>query len=100
MLNSISNGARGGKRTRLLGGLTALLVGAFLPLTAALADDSAQRVFPTPQAAVDGLVAAAKEGDPKPAVAPILGPDADKIVSSDDPLAAQNPPKTFFTNHA
>jgi len=56
----------------------------------ASADDVAtQQVFPTADAAVSALVAAAKADDMK-ALSSILGPDADQILSSGDPVADKN----------
>jgi len=96
MLNPINPDARELKFVRAPFALTALLVVALLPLAAALAGDPAQRVFPTPMAAVDALVAAAKQSDPMAALVPVLGPDAARILSSGDPVADDNALKNFL----
>ena len=63
------------------------------------AQDSEQRVFPTPQAAVDALIAAAKSPDPKTALRPVLGPDADKISTSGDAVADATAIKKFLSRY-
>ncbi len=73
--------------------LAALLMG---PIES-FADDSAQQVFATPQAAVDALVSAAKAGDPKAAIMPVLGPEAEKILTSGDPVEDTNARKRFLS---
>jgi hypothetical protein len=83
----------------LLGCLSALLAIAGLIPGKLLAEDSTQRVFPTPQAAVDALVAAAKADDPKAAAGPILGPDSDKILSSGDKVADDNARSRFVSKY-
>ena len=56
----------------------------------ALADDTVtQQTFSTPGAAVTALVAADKADDMK-AMSSILGPDADQLLSSGDPVADKN----------
>ena len=56
----------------------------------AFADDTAtQQKFSTPDAAVTALVAADKADDMK-AMSSILGPDADQLLSSGDPVADKN----------
>ena len=56
----------------------------------ALADDTVtQQTFSTPDAAVTALVAADKADDMK-AMSSILGPDADQLLSSGDPVADKN----------
>jgi hypothetical protein len=71
------------------------LCGAALKPSAA--DDSVQRVFATPQTAVEALVSAAQAANPKAAIVPVLGPDADRILSSGDPVADANARKRFVS---
>jgi Protein of unknown function (DUF2950) len=52
-------------------------------------DTAAQQVFPSPQAAARALVAADKADDMK-TLSAILGPDADQVLSSGDPVADKN----------
>jgi hypothetical protein len=79
--------------------LNALLVTAWLTSAPVLADGPRQRVFPTPQAAVSALIAAAKAGDPKAAIGQVLGPDADKVISSGDNVADENARKGFISKY-
>jgi hypothetical protein len=65
--------------------LACLLVSPF----AAAEDTAAQQAFPTPAAAVSALVAADKADDMK-ALSSILGPDANQVLSSGDPVADKN----------
>jgi len=56
----------------------------------ASADEAAaQQVFPSPDAAAKALIAADKADDMK-ALSSILGPDADQVLSSGDPVADKN----------
>jgi hypothetical protein len=64
--------------------LFSLSMAAFLCAVASIA--SAQQAFKTPDEAASALVSAAKDGDMK-ALATVLGPDGDAIVSSGDPVA-------------
>jgi len=100
MLNSINQGAPKIVRMCLLSAVMALLVATLLPGLAALAEDPAQTVFAKPKAAVDALVAAARGSDPKAAVSPILGPDADQVLSSGDAVADDNARKNFVNKYA
>jgi len=50
---------------------------------------AAQQVFPSPDAAAKALIAADKADDMK-ALSSILGPDADQVLSSGDPVADKN----------
>jgi Protein of unknown function (DUF2950) len=84
---------------RLLLGLSALLIAGWFTPTEVLAQDSTQRSFKTPRAAVEALVTAAKSSDPKAAMGPILGPDADKVLSSGDPVADDNARKGFISKY-
>jgi Protein of unknown function (DUF2950) len=64
--------------------LLSLTVGIFL--CAAASVGFAQEAFKTPEDAASALVSAAKTGDMK-ALATVLGPDGDAIISSGDPVA-------------
>jgi hypothetical protein len=64
--------------------LVSLTVGILLSAAASVA--FAQEAFKTPDEAASALVSAAKAGDMK-ALATVLGPDGDAIVSSGDPVA-------------
>src|ERR1700730_10521390 len=57
-------------------------------------DTSAQKVFPSPHAAVSALVAADKADDTK-SLSSILVPDSDQILSSGDPVADKNAREDF-----
>src|SRR5690349_15857492 len=75
--------------------LSTLLLAWLLVAPLASADDNAaQQVFPSPDAAVTALVAADKADDMK-ALSSILGPDADQILSSGDPVADKNAREEF-----
>src|ERR1700676_2473544 len=80
-------------RIWLAGALIALsalsLVCLFVTPFAAAAETATQQVFPSPDAAVSALVAADKADDIK-AMSSILGPDADQVLSSGDPVADKN----------
>lgn len=70
--------------------LSALLLACPFFLRLASADDTAtQQVFASPDTAVSALVAATKADDMK-ALSSILGPDADQLLSSGDPVADKN----------
>lgn len=77
-------------------GATAILVSVLLacwlltgPATAAPAKTPKQRLFATPEAAVQALVEAAKTGDQKE-MAAIYGPERDKLLSGDTVLDANS----------
>lgn len=72
------------KLHRLLSALALALLCVASPLT--LAADAPQS-YPTPEAAVDALVAAAKSDDAKTALLDVLGPQAEQLVSSGDDVA-------------
>jgi hypothetical protein len=73
-----------------------LLASAFVAaLCACVSPASAQQRFDTPEAAVEALVAAAKANDRK-TVLTILGPNAQEIVSSGDPVEDANTKKQFL----
>lgn len=61
----------------------------FFPLSTSAEGATTQQVFPRPDAAVSALVAAGKTDDMK-ALSSILGPDADQVLSSGDPVADKN----------
>jgi hypothetical protein len=65
----------------------------------ASAATNAQPSFPTPDQAVETLVAAVRAGDPA-AIAKILGPGSAKLVSSGDPVADQNTRERFLAEVA
>jgi Protein of unknown function (DUF2950) len=82
-------------RFRLRLTLSGLLLAWMLVTPFASADDtSAQKVFPSPDAAVSALVAADKADDMK-ALSSVLGPDSDQILSSGDPVADKNAREDF-----
>src|SRR5258708_7691966 len=77
-------------RVRTSVALSTLLLAWLFVAPFASADDTAtQQVFPSPDAAVTALVAAGKADDMK-ALSSILGPEADQILSSGDPVADKN----------
>ena len=61
----------------------------FFPPVASAEDAGAQQTFPSPDAAIKALVAADKADDMK-TLSSILGPDADQVLSSGDPVADKN----------
>jgi hypothetical protein len=99
MLISFNPGKLKSRPARLLLCLGALLMTVWLTPIRALAGESPQRAFPTPQAAIDALIAAAKASDPKAAAGPILGPDGDKILSSGDQVADDNARRKFVSKY-
>jgi hypothetical protein len=79
--------------------LTALLLGCLLFPRFATADETnTQQVFPSPRAAVNALVAADKADDMK-TLSSILGPDADQVLSSGDPVADKNARDDFVRRY-
>jgi len=72
-------------RSAAIAGIFALASAAVLTLSAA-APALAQQAYATPEAAVDALVAFAKSGDPRAALA-IFGPSGQDIVSSGDKVS-------------
>jgi hypothetical protein len=82
---------------RLILCLAALWAASLITPRSAYADDNEQRVYATPQAAVDALIAAVKAGNPGSAISPVLGPDADKVISSGDKVADDNALKRFIS---
>src|ERR1700693_360452 len=82
-------------RFRLRLALSVLLLAWTLVTPFASADDtSAQKVFPSADAAVSALVAADKADDMK-ALSSVLGPDSDQILSSGDRVADKNAREDF-----
>ena len=73
--------------------VTATMIG-FAAVTAA----TAQQSFKTPEEAVETLVTALRAGDSK-ALNAILGPGAEQIISSGDPVEDENTRKLFLTNY-
>jgi len=70
--------------------LSTLLCASLLVTPLAFAENSAaQQVFPSPAAATNALLAADK-ADGMKTLSAILGPDADQILSSGDPVADKN----------
>ena len=79
--------------------LSALFLACLLVTPFAAADDTAtQQVFPSPDAAVTALVAADKADDMK-TLSSILGPDADQVLSSGDPVADKNARDDFVRRY-
>src|SRR5208282_3176159 len=77
-------------RIRIALVLSSLLVaGLFVAPFASADDTAAQQAFASPDAAAKALVAADKADDLK-ALSSILGPDADQVLSSGDPVADKN----------
>jgi hypothetical protein len=75
--------------------LSALLLACLSIPHFASADDAAtQQVFPSPDAAAKALIAASKADDMK-TLSSILGPDADQVLSSGDPVADKNAREEF-----
>ena len=79
--------------------LSALLLACLFVTPFASAEETAtQQVFPSPDAAVTALVAADKADDMK-ALSSILGPDADQVLSSGDPVADKNARDDFVRRY-
>ncbi|MGB3551813.1 MAG: DUF2950 domain-containing protein [Candidatus Binatus sp.] len=79
--------------------LSALLLALlFFPPLASAQEAAAQQVFPSPDAAVTALVAASKAADMK-TLSSILGPDADQVLSSGDPVADNNARNDFVNRY-
>ncbi len=76
-----------------------LMAAALLASPPSLARDASQKAFATPKAAVDALVAAAASKDASAALAPILGPDSGRILSSGDPVADHNALSNFLAKY-
>jgi Protein of unknown function (DUF2950) len=79
--------------------LGALLLACLLaPVFASADGPTARQVFPSPDAAVSALVAAGKADDMK-TLGSILGPDADQVLSSGDPVADSNARNDFLRSY-
>lgn len=78
--------------------LSALVACLLVPPFASAEDIAAPKVFPSPAAGVSALVAADKADDLK-ALSSILGPDADQILTSGDPVADKNAREDFVRRH-
>lgn len=74
--------------------LGSCLAGAMLLLASTAAH--AQQAFETPDAAVEALVAAAKDGD-KEKLLTILGPEGEAVIGSGDPVADANTRNAFVS---
>ena len=74
--------------------LSALLLACLSFTRFASADDNSQQVFPSPDAAAKALITADKADDMK-TLGSILGPDADQVLSSGDPVADKNAREEF-----
>jgi Protein of unknown function (DUF2950) len=80
---------------RVVRALSMLFLAALFVTPFASADEAiAQQAFPSPDAAVKALVAADKADDMK-ALSSILGPEADQILSSGDPVADKSARDNF-----
>src|SRR5258708_36496494 len=77
---------------------TLILVWLFVMPFASADDAPTQQVFPTPDAAVSALVTAGTADDMK-ALSSILGPEADQILSSGDPVADKNARDEFVRRY-
>jgi len=73
-------------------------IGAAMIALAMVSGASAQQSFKTPQEAVETLVTAIRSGDDK-AVSAILGPGAERIMSSGDAVQDQNTRKAFLASY-
>src|SRR5208282_5593161 len=79
--------------------LSTLLCASLLVTPLAFAENSAaQQVFPSPAAATNALLAADKADDMK-TLNSILGPDADQVLSSGDPVADKNARDDFVRRY-
>jgi hypothetical protein len=77
--------------------LSALFLACLFVLPFASAEDTAtQQVFPSPDAAANALVAA---GNDMKALSSVLGPDADQVLSSGDPVADGNARNDFVRRY-
>jgi hypothetical protein len=85
---------------RLAAGALSMLILACLLVTpiAPATETAAQQMFPSPDAAASALVAAGKADDMK-TLSSILGPDADQVLSSGDPVADKNARNDFVSRY-
>lgn len=70
----------------------------FVPSIGSADETGSQQVFSSPNAAVNALFAAAKSDDMK-ALSSILGPEADQVLSSGDPVADNNARDNFVRHY-
>jgi len=79
--------------------LSMLILACLLVAHIASAEETAaQQMFPSPDAAASALVAAGKADDMK-TLSSILGPDADQVLSSGDPVADKNARDNFVRRY-
>jgi len=79
--------------------LSMLILACLLVTPIAPAEETAaQQVFPSPGAAASALVAAGKADDMK-TLSSILGPDADQVLASGDPVADKNARNDFVSRY-
>jgi hypothetical protein len=79
--------------------LSMLILACLLVTPIAPAEETAaQQMFPSPDAAASALVAAGKADDMK-TLSSILGPDADQVLSSGDPVADKNARNNFVRRY-
>src|ERR1700678_246298 len=74
------------------------LMGSLVTSFASADEAAAQQSFPSPDAAFKALIAADKADDMK-ALSSILGPDADQVLSSGDPVADKNARDDFVRRY-
>jgi hypothetical protein len=95
MPNFLKEHAERSSLVRLAIALAAILLTSLLvPQLGSTQDSTGQQVFPSPGAAVSALIDANKT-DNMNALSSILGPDADKVLSSGDPVADENARSEF-----
>jgi hypothetical protein len=75
-----------------------ILAGLLVVPIASAEETASQQVFPSPDAAASALVAAGKADDMK-TLSSILGPDADQVLSSGDPVADKNARNDFVSRY-
>jgi hypothetical protein len=85
--------------TSILRRATLVAAALLIPVRAAAADAPAQKKFAKPEEAVRALVAAARSDD-KAAMAAILGPESEEILSSGDPVDDKAAAQRFLTGAA
>ena len=77
--------------------ITSILIAGALWASTLSAQDSGQKVFPSPEDAMKGLIAAAGSDDAK-AILSILGPEGNDILSSGDAVADKADVERFVAN--
>jgi len=78
--------------------ISAFVLACILATPIAFAEAAAQQVFPSLEAAVRALVTAGKADDLK-TLSAVLGPDADQVLSSGDPIADKNARNDFVRRY-